>query len=43
VTNLFRTNQNPRIGWRRAAPPTNSWVLCLSTLGDSYTNHKIGF
>jgi hypothetical protein len=32
----LRANQNPRIDWRRGAPPINSWVLCPSTLGDSY-------
>ncbi|TYQ24612.1 hypothetical protein PseudUWO310_20545 [Pseudanabaena sp. UWO310] len=42
----MRTNQTPRIEWRRFAPPLNSWGLCPNTLGDSYTatfdqkNHK---
>jgi hypothetical protein len=25
---LASTNQNPRIEWRREAPPLDSWVLC---------------
>jgi hypothetical protein len=27
-TELASTNQNPRIEWRREAPPLDSWVLC---------------
>jgi hypothetical protein len=29
--------QNPRRDWGRFAPPFSPWVLCLYTLGDSYT------
>jgi hypothetical protein len=32
----LRTNQNPRIDWRRSAPPINSWVLCSSSFDHSY-------
>jgi hypothetical protein len=28
VQEIARTNQNPRIEWRREAPPLDSWVLC---------------
>ncbi len=27
IVTCLRTNQNPRIDWRRFAPPINSWVL----------------
>jgi hypothetical protein len=32
----LKTNQNPRIDWRRVAPPINSWVLCPSTWRQLY-------
>jgi|GEM_PF-3261288 hypothetical protein len=42
VVTPLRTNQTPRIDWRREAPPINSWGLNPSTLGDSYMFDYLG-
>jgi hypothetical protein len=41
VVTPLRTNQTPRIDWRREAPPINSWFLIYpKTIDYNYKNEN---